>query len=213
MDIINTDITIEPISQNDLPEIARLYEDAFADHFLGHMGPEFLKLFCAQFMNSPTNYGSVAKFQGRPVGFLLGNIDGEPFYQFYRQNFIGLSLIVMKRYIRDAYIRKHITQRLGQIFVALKTLFVSPKRENNPNLDDTSTPARVLAIGVDSNYRGIGIANKLTSCFCDQMKREGYNKVGLSALAWNERAIRFYKKDGWIQEESSDTSLSFIRTI
>jgi ribosomal protein S18 acetylase RimI-like enzyme len=207
------DIMIDPIRLNDLPEIVRLYEDAFAAHFLGHMGPKFLKLFCAQFVNSPTNYGFVAKCNGRPVGFLLGTIDSEPFYQFYHQNFIVLSLLVMKKYLMDAYVRKHITKRLGYILVAIKTLFTSPKRESNPNLYNTFVSARLLAIGVDSNSRGIGIANKLTSHFCAQMKREGFKKVGLSALAWNERAIRFYKRDGWIQEESSETSVSFIRSI
>lgn len=207
------DIKIDPIRLIDLPEIARLYEDAFADHFLGHMGPEFLKLFCAQFMSSTTNYGLVAKCNGNPVGFLLGTKDSDPLNQFYHQNFIALSLIVMKKYLRDAYVRKHITKRLGHILVAIKTLFTSTKRESTPNQDNTSVPARLMAIGVDSNYRGIGIANKLTSHFCAQLKLEGFEKVGLSALAWNERAMRFYKKDGWIQEEISETSVSFTRNI
>lgn len=207
------DIKIDLIRLNDLPKIARLYEDAFADHFLSHMGPEFLKLLCAQFMNSPTNFGFVAKCNGSPVGFLLGTIDSEPFVQFYHQNFIVLSLIVMKRYLMDAYVRKHIIKRLGHILVAIKTLFTFPKRESTPNQYNTSVPAKLLAIGVDSNYRGIGIANKLTSHFCAEMKSKGLKEVGLSVLIWNERAIGFYKKDGWIQEESSETSLIFSRHI
>jgi len=97
------DIKIDHIRINDIPEIARLYEDAFSEHFLGHMGGKFLKLFCSQFMNSPTNYGYIAKCNGKPVGFLLGTIDRDPFYQFYRQNFIALSLIVIKKYLIDSY--------------------------------------------------------------------------------------------------------------
>lgn len=209
----NVEVKIDSIRLNDLPDIAQLYQDAFAGHFLGHMGPKFLELFCAQFMNSPTNYGFVAKCNGRPVGFLLGTIDSEPLYQFYRQNFIVLSLIVMKRYLMDGYVRKHISKRLGQIPVAIKTLFTASQRESNLKQDNTSIDGRLLAIGVDLNYRGTGIANRLTSQFCAQMKREGLKKVGLSALAWNERAIRFYKKDGWIPEECSEASVSFIRNI
>jgi len=209
----NLDIKIDHIRLNDLPEIAQLYEDAFSDHFLGHMGQKFLKLFCAQFVNSSTNYGYVAKCNGKPVGFLLGTIDNAPFYQFYRQNFIALTLIVMKRYLLDAYVRKHITKRLGYILVAMKTLLPSPKRGISTDHGNTSVPARLLGIGLDLNYRGIGIANKLTSHFCIQMKREGFRKVGLSALPWNERAIHFYKKDGWIQEDSSETSVSFSRGL
>jgi len=209
------DIKIDHIRLNNLPEIAQLYEDTFWDHFLGHMGQKFLKLFCSQFINSPSNYGYVAKCNGKPVGFLFGTIDDEPFYHFYRQNFITLSLIVMKKYLMDPYVRKHITQRLGNILVALKALLPFSKRVSSANQDNKFEPARLLAIGVDSKYRGMGIANKLTSQFCTEMKSEGIKKVGLSALAWNKRAIGFYKKDGWIQEQEgcNETSFSFYRML
>ena len=210
---INLDVKIDHIRLNDLPEIARLYEDVFADHFLGHMGQKFLKLFCSQFVNSSTNYGYVAKCNGKSVGFLLGSIDDAPFYQFYRQNFAALALIVVKQYLTDTYVRKHIAKRFGNILAAIKTLFSSPTRGISANHYNTFVPARLLAIGVQSNYRGIGIANKLTSRFCTQMEREGFKKVALSTLPWNERAIHFYRKDGWIQEDSSEASLNFIRII
>ena len=207
------DIKIDHLRLDDLPEIALLYENAFSDHFLGHMGPKFLKLFCSQFVNSSTNFGYAAKCNGKLVGFLLGTIDSAPFYQFYRQNFIVLVLIVMKRYLMDRYVRKHITKRLGYILTAIKTLLPSSKREANVSQGNTFAPARLLAIGVDSNHRGTEVANQLTSQFCNEMKSKGLKKVGLSVLLWNERAINFYKKDGWIQEESCETSLSFTRDI
>ena len=207
------DIKIDYIRLKDLPEIARLYEDAFADHFLGHMGQEFLALFCSQFVSSSTNYGYLAKCNGKSVGFLLGTIDDAPFNQFYRQNFIAIALIVIKRYLADTYVRKHIIQRLGNILVAIKSLFSSPKKGISADHYNTFEPARLLAIGIDLNYRGIGIGNELTSHFCKQLEREGFRKVGLSALPWNERTFRFYKKDGWIQEDSSETSLNFMRII
>lgn len=204
---------IDRMRPTDLPEIARLYEEAFSDHFLGHMGQKFLELFCSQFINSPTNYGYVGKVNGKPVGFLLASIDNAPFYQFYRQNFMALVLMVMKRCLIDSYVRKHIIERLGYILVAIKTLLPFTKRESNAHQCNTFVPARLLAIGVDSNYRGIGIANKLTSHFCSEMKSEGLKKVGLSVLIWNVRAINFYKNDGWIIEESCETSLSFTRHL
>ncbi len=208
------DIKIDHIKQNDLPEIARLYEEAFSEHFLGLMGQKFLNLFCGQFMNSTTNYGYSAKCNGKTVGFLLGSIDEAPFNQFYRQNFIAIAMIVMKKYVSDSVVRKHLNKRLGNILVAIKTLLPSSKRvNNNANQNDTFVSPRLLAIGVDSNYRGMGIANKLTSQFCVEMKSKGFDKVGLSVLSWNRRAINFYKKDAWIVEESCETELSLSRSI
>ncbi len=213
--LFKLDIKIDSLTKRDLPEIAMLYQNTFSHHFLGHMGQEFLMLFCSQFMNSSINYGYVAKCNGKTVGFLFGTVNENPFYQFYRQNFIVLSLIVMKRYLMDSYVRKHIAKRLGYILIAIKTLLPSSKRVNNAQYNKINilVSARLLAIGVDSNYRGLGIANKLTSQFCVEMKSAGYKMVELSVLAWNKRAISFYKKDGWIQEESTDSIVSFCRFI
>ncbi|WP_407306596.1 GNAT family N-acetyltransferase [Desulfosporosinus sp. SB140] len=207
-------IELAAICLYDLPEIARLYQEAFSDHFLGHMGQKFLQLFCAQFINSPTNHGYVAKSNGRAVGFVLGSIDRQPFARFYRQNFWTLITLVIMRYFQDAYVRKHIVKRFGCIADALKS-FVPRRHQEGETKDEQNrfAPARILAIGVSSDYRGMGIGNQLTSYFCSKMKQEGYKKVGLSALPWNERAIHFYKKDGWVLEESNAASLSFIRTI
>lgn len=207
------DVRIDVLGPNDIPEVARLYEDAFSNHFLGHMGQKFLGLFCSHFVNSSTNYGYVVKYKGKPVGFLLASTDNAPFHQFYRRNFLVLALIVIQRYLMDSYVRKNITKRLGNILAAIKTLSPFSKTEGIANQGNTFAPARLLAIGVDSKYRGIGIADKLTSHFCEEMKSKGVKKVGLSVLPWNERAINFYNKDGWIEEERCETSLSFTRHL
>jgi len=212
---IQLNIQLDYIRLNDLPETARLFEDTFSEHFLGHMGQDFLKLLCSQFMNAPTNFGYVAKCDGNLVGFLLGTIDKDPFYKFYNQNFGTLALSVLQRYLIDSYVRKHIIKRVGHIRYALKALLSPSKGASLVDQHNEFVPARLLAIGVDSKYRGFGIANRLTSQFCSDMKREGFKKVGLSVFAWNERAVSFYKKDDWIQEESGETSLSvrFFRYI
>jgi ribosomal protein S18 acetylase RimI-like enzyme len=208
------DIELDIMRLYDVPEVSRLYEEAFSEHFLGHMGRGFLELFCAEFSNSPTNYGFVARNNGRPVGFVFGSIDTDPFNHFYKNNFWRLVVLVAERYLKDDYVRKHIMKRSKCFLAALKSFMHLKDREGEfPVEQNLFAAARILAIGVDSNYRGMGIANQLTNHFCTKMKQEGFKKVGLSTLAWNKRAIHFYKKDGWILEKGNDSSLSFIRTI
>lgn len=204
-------IKINQIDKKDLPVIARLYEETFSNHFLGHMGQDFLKLFCSQFMNSTTNFGYVAAYNDKPIGFLIGTSAKDPFMEFYRRNFLKLSLIVMKKFLTDPYVRTHINKRLGNIRLAVKSLLLSQKGVNNFNKSNSVLPARLLAIGVDPNYRGLGAANILTGQFCSDLKRNGISRVGLSVLPWNERAINFYKKDGWLLEENRETSLYFTK--
>ncbi|MDR3602831.1 MAG: GNAT family N-acetyltransferase [Desulfosporosinus sp.] len=210
-------IEIEHIFPDEIQIIANLYEKSFQNHFLGHMGHKFLELFISEFINSTDNYGYVAKFKNIPIGFILATTIDTPFNKFYRKNFIMLVLITVFRYFKDPFIRKHISKRQGHIYTALKALlfFLTRKSNNNGQAERVRTlvPPRLLAIAVDKNYRGLGVANELTLQFCTEMKGAGYKKVELSALPWNRRAIGFYKKDGWIEEESSETSISFSRLI
>jgi len=207
------DIMVDHLRTDDLPEIARLYEEAFAEHFLGHMGQKFLELFCSQFIDSATNFGYVAKCDGKAVGFLLGSIDNAPFDKFYRQNFMAVALMVMKRYAVDPFVRKEMTKKLGNVVDALKSLLPFSNKDSNGNQLNTSPSARVMGIAVDANYRGMGVANSLSAHYCADLKSKGIKEVGLSVNIWNERAIKFYIKDGWIEEERCETSLSFTRTI
>ena len=224
---------VATLKSSELPEVARLYEAVFGDHFLGHMGQEFLQRFCAQFCNFPTNYGNygyVAKYDGKVVGFVLGSCSREPFARFYRQNFWKLTTIVLKQYFKDAYVRKHVLKRLSCVADALKSYILRRRSEpapvastSTPTSTGTSTSAetvqnesnqpRILAIGVDGSYRGQNIAGQLTGFFCEKMKEAGYVEVGLSAVPENTRAIRFYKKDGWIVTETSEDSVNFVRSI
>lgn len=211
---------VSTLKLSELPEVAHLYEAVFGDHFLGHMGQEFLQRFCTQFCNSPMNYGNygyVAKCNGKVVGFLLGSIRREPFASFYRQNFWKLTTIVLQQYFKDAYVRKHVLKRISSVADALKSYILRRRSElasaSAETAQNNSIQPRILAIGVDSNYRGQKIANQLTGFFCEKMKEAGYVEVGLSAVPENARAIRFYKKDGWIVTKSSKDSVSFVRPI
>ena len=210
---------VDTLKLSELPEVARLYEAVFGDHFLGHMGQEFLQRFCAQFCNSPTNFGYVARCDGKVVGFVLGSISREPFAGFYRQNFWKLTTIVLKQYFNDAYVRKHVLKRISCVADALKSYILRRRSEPAPasasaeTFQNDSNQPRILAIGVDGNYRGQNIAGQLTNFFCGKMKEAGYVEVGLSAVPENTRAIRFYKKDGWIVTESSEDSVNFVRSI
>lgn len=212
------DVVIQNIDFNNPDEIrmmAKVYEDSFSGYFLGHMGRKFLELLITEFVNTIGNYGYAAKFKDEPIGFILATTSNNPFNKFYRKHFLEIVIITVVRYFKDPFIRKHIGRRWGHIHNALKTFFPIRKTENIRQEEKVYTlvPPRLLAIAVESNYRGLGVANKLTGQFCTEMRTKGFKKVALSALPWNKRAIGFYKKDGWIEENYSDSSISFFRVL
>ncbi|MDQ7093308.1 GNAT family N-acetyltransferase [Desulfosporosinus sp. PR] len=210
-------IIVEQIQPDDIQAVVNLYRKSFRNHFLGHMGQRFLTLFVSEFVNSADNFGYVAWFNHEAVGFILATTTDTLFSKFYRKNFPVLAVITMSRYFRDPFIRKHIGKRFGHIYTALKALFsFSAKRVNNCGQKRKSpvlATARLLAIAVDKHYRGLGVASKLTSHFCKEMKVKGFKQVGLSTLRWNRRAINFYQKDGWTEEKCNETSVYFSRIL
>ena len=54
---------------------------------------------------------------------------------------------------------------------------------------------------IDSNYRGKGIAQQFFSRIKEAVKSKGYNKIILDVGKVNERARRFYEKQGFVQSQ------------
>lgn len=209
-----SDIVIRNMKFDDLNKVAELHCDVFKDYFLGHMGTSFVKLFYKQFINSQGNYAIIAEHEGKIVGSLIGSINGAQLYKdFYKRNFLALALIVMRKYLTDSYIRENITQRKVHLYNAVRALLFASKNKglNDSTVNNTNDLASLLSIGLDSDYRGYGIADLLTSNFCQSLNKDGIHKVGLSVLKENERAIAFYQKNGWAHERSTDTALYFSR--
>ncbi|KLU63955.1 putative acetyltransferase [Desulfosporosinus acididurans] len=209
-------IDVMHLQSQDIPLVARLYKRSFQNHFLGHMGYKFLELFISEFVKSDANFGYAAKYKNEVIGFILATTSDNPFREFYRDNFMMLVYLTISRFLKDSFIRRHITKRLGHVHVALKALFSFSVKDNNSGEKREvclSQQPRLLALAVDRSYRGLGIANELTAEFCKEMKELGFKKVGLSALPWNQRAISFYIKDGWKKEGASEASISFSRLL
>lgn len=209
-------IAVKTITPDDLDALVQLYQDVFSNYFLGHMGNKFLRLFCSQFINS-THYGYMAWWNGEPVGFLYGTLDtDELFSKFYKKHFLALTLIVLVRYLKDSFIRKNILSRFGHILKAITSFFGRPIiRPHTSSRKSVARiyPATLLAIGVSSHYRGSGIASLLTQTYYKDLKKDRICKVCLSAFTWNKRAIAFYKKDGWTEEYSNESTSRFSRNI
>ncbi|STY35671.1 GNAT family N-acetyltransferase [Listeria fleischmannii] len=57
-----------------------------------------------------------------------------------------------------------------------------------------------LDIAVHPDYQKQGIAQELMTYLKEQAKNEGYTKLQLRVLSKNEKAIRFYQKNGFHEE-------------
>jgi ribosomal protein S18 acetylase RimI-like enzyme len=163
----------------------------------------------------------VARHHGQIIGFVAGTAELDQFYhRFYQQNFSRLARIVVSRTFTDAHIRRSIWQRrfhlrfAGRALLRLRSLqsseSVQPGAETGPPPDKI---AHLLSIGVANDFRGQGVAEALSDCFCNAVAEDGRRIVLLSVLTGNSRAIRFYKKAGWQLVHEGQSSLEFSRSL
>lgn len=209
-------IDTQPLAVEHLDEVVDLHTQTFPEYFLTHLGSKMLKLFYGEFVDQSGNYGFVACSENRVVGFVAGTANSDALYaQFYRRHFLNLMGIFAVCLIKDAYIRKNIWDRTVHIRRAVKSLFVRDTTTSKPKNDDsdltTDILARLLSIGVDSNFRGRGVADMLVRALCHRLAQDGIETVGLSVNADNARAIAFYKKNGWSIETANENTLRFWR--
>jgi ribosomal protein S18 acetylase RimI-like enzyme len=67
-----------------------------------------------------------------------------------------------------------------------------------------------LSICVLPGYKGSTVAGKLIESFQLACKAEGYERLTLSVVGDNSRAIAFYRKQGWRRSGKSGESIRFL---
>jgi L-amino acid N-acyltransferase len=63
-------------------------------------------------------------------------------------------------------------------------------------LDDPAVP--VLAIGVESEYRGRGIGGRLMTALLDRVRNTGACAIDLDTSSFNEAAVKLYHSQGFV---------------
>jgi len=201
----------------DVSKVAYVHSQIFVDYFLTHLGQRFLECFYQQFVERSGNYGLVASYDEKIVGFVVGTTDSAELYRhFYRQNFVSLALILIGRFSADSFVRRSIMSRMVHMRLALQSLVHRSQPRSTKEVSSTNSSAassRLLSIGVLPEVQGYGIADKLAQHFCERLYLDNVSLVGLSVRMNNDRAIAFYEKTGWKRERVSETTIYFIREL
>lgn len=208
-------IVVRDATISDVNAIADLHLLAFPGYFLSHLGRRFLRLFYAFFLVNEVSHCIVAVDDDKVIGLVAGTLDGTQHYTtFYRRKFVQIAITVGARFLQDPVVRREIVRRAGHLrFAAAALLRPGPQPPAVPEKESDQTPARLLSIAVHPDYRGKGVAERLTGLLISRVCRDGVSRVGLTVKSDNTRAIAFYKKDGWIVERATSESVRFYRDI
>ncbi|HEX5417043.1 MAG TPA: GNAT family N-acetyltransferase [Chloroflexota bacterium] len=176
-----------------LPRLTALFREVFPDNPLSLLGSSFLLALLSSFVSIPATCGYVYFVDGEIIGFVVGTTDS----RVYRKELVRRRWPTLLAGVVSALLR---SPALARPIIAYLTTFPLFPRDRVPARNGEPSPvppASLIFLGVTRNYRGRGIAAALTSRFLQHLADCQVGKVKLAVGATNERAIRFYEKQGW----------------
>ena len=180
---------------SDLSRVAELHIRSFDGYFLSRLGPGFVRRLYHEY-RSPADVALVAERSGEIVGFVLGSTDLSAVYRrFYRRNLPFIGYRLLERAGRDPETRHQIGQRVGHFRVGL--LAIVGRRAEPITPIDEPDGAELVSIGVAPKAQGSPTASMLVAGFLDELRKRSVSVAKLSVRQDNERAIRFYQREGW----------------
>ncbi len=97
------------------------------------------------------------------------------------------------------FVKSNIDHRVPQVFAVLAGRVVG-WADIKPLDHPLQKHRAVLGMGVHPDFRGRGIGGALLKACLEQARRVGIEKVELSVLRSNQRAVRLYRKLGFRDE-------------
>ncbi len=190
-----------------IPGMAQCHIKSFPGRFMTEMGYHWL---CALYLFFIKHRGSICRVaveaDGKIVGLAVG---GDPHI---RDEFLNSAMFRYPHLIFWKFISKRLVRRVLLQELARK---LHRKRAAVHSGDAKAPSAHVrsgnlLSICVLPDYKGTGVAGKLIESFQLACKAEEYERLTLSVLSENSRAVAFYKKHGWRQSGKSGESIRFF---
>lgn len=207
MNKANDTIKITKAQEVHISGMAQCHAKCFPGSFMTEMGYNWLRALYRFFIG---HRGSICRVavddDGKVVGLAVG---GD---QNIREEFLSSALFRYPHLIFWKFLSKRLVRR-----VLLQEFIGKLKRKSPPaNTSNINAPRAVirsgnlLSICVLPDCEETGVGGKLIESFQLVCKAEGYQRLTLSVLKQNNRAVTFYQKHGWRQSDIAGESIRFF---
>jgi len=211
-------ITYVPLTRSLAADVARLHSTCLTDFFLAGMGPGLLVRYYAHYYGRPDGVCLVARdATGRVVGIAAGARDYAAFLQdYYRANFIGLALGVMRSFWRGPGGVRESGLGLTRMWAGIRALLHVRRVQTAPETSpEESSPHTVelAALVVHPDFQGKGVARELFRLFEERAVAMGVWHLRSTVLAANARTIAFNRKVGLRPIKRLSRDIVFEKTL
>ena len=195
-----SDTRVRLATRNDLRYIADIHKKQFSDHYLGQFSVKLLERFYDCFFCYETIF-IVSETNGILSGFVVGG---------------KLSTI---NFCTSLFLKRNIPLYIGQVLIRPHTWMKScrklmnivrgrkvPKESLDSVMDYT-----LLSIAVSPDFQGKNVACDLISYY--KLMEKYSCKYFLSVMDSNLRAIKFYKKMGFVRERHFNGEYQLVKEL
>lgn len=207
MNKTNDAVKVTKAREVHIPGMAKCHIKSFPGRFMTEMGYHWL---CALYRFFIKHNGGICRVavdaNDKVVGLAVGgdlNI---------REEFLSSALFRCPHILFWMFLTKRLVRRvlLQELARKLRRKNVAPPSRDTNILDAGVRSGNLLSICVLPECEGTGVGGKLLESFQFACKTEGYERLTLSVLKQNSRAVAFYKKHGWRQSDISGESIRFV---
>ena len=196
--------------QAHVPDMVQCHINAFPGRFMTEMGHHWLCALYLFFIKHGGGICMVAVDTGdKVVGLAVG---GNPSI---RDDFLSSAMfryphLIFWKFLSKRLVRRVLLQELARKLHRKRAIV------HSGNTKGPSAGVRLgnlLSICVLPDYKGTGVAGKLIESFQLACKAIGYERLPLSVVSENSRAVAFYKKHNWHESGKSGESTRFLLAL
>lgn len=192
----------------DADGMARCHTEAFPGRFMTEMGYTWLCTLYRFFIKHPGGVCLIGvDHNDRVAGLAVG---GQPDIrnQFLRYGMVRFPGTIFSKFVTSSVVR-------GVLLRELRRRLGRNKRGALPSeitrLQETAVHwGNLLSICVRPECMGTSIAGELIESFGRACAAESFDRLTLTVVPENSRAIAFYKKHGWRETNRSKSSVRFV---
>jgi ribosomal protein S18 acetylase RimI-like enzyme len=200
---------IRPLQLGHLPEVARVHAAAFRSSALTALGPEAVRRYYEWLLTGPHQVAAIGAFYGdQLVGFCFGGTFAGAMSGFLRRNRAFLAWRVLSR--PSLLSSKIVRRRLATARHAVRNRATAAHDRPPPRTDGPASFA-ILSIAVHPHHEGHQVGSALMSAMETIARERGFESMHLTVHSENERARRFYERQGWTSAAIHRTSDSLMR--
>lgn len=175
-----------------IDEVVDIHLKTFQGFFLTFMGRGFLKQMYLSYCEHEESGLLVAEEDNKPLGFLAYSGDFSALFK----DMINRKIVLFAWYSLGAFFRK------PSAFMHIIRAFLKP---NEVKRDEKYV--ELASIGVDPSYKMKGIGTLLINELKSKVDFSKYEYIALETDAINnDAAIRFYEKNGFIEDRIYETN-------